>query len=85
MATVLMVFGAYALLAGGYLTLASWASKRRHERKLALRASGAAVVQPSWALVPDQKPLRPVIDVAPKLPRSRSAEQLSGGYRTAAV
>ena len=84
MTLIAMLAGGYVLLVAGYLSLAYRASTRRQERALRARDSGALVYE-SWALLPDAKQVPAFSVSAPRLHPSRSAEQWSGGYRTAAV
>jgi hypothetical protein len=78
-----MILGGYVLVVAAYLTLAYRAAKRRECRAFEARTSGALVYE-SWALLPDAGQVQ-AFSVEPTLPRRRSAEQWSGGYRTASV
>jgi hypothetical protein len=79
---VLLIVG-YLVAVACYLAMAFRAAARRRQRGLRARDEGDLVYE-SWALEPDEGQV-PAFNAAPKLHPSQSAEQWSGGYRTASV
>jgi hypothetical protein len=73
----------YSLIVSCYLLLSSRGARRRYQRAVDARSEGPQVYE-SWALLPDTEPT-PAFTAEPTPHQPQSAEQWSGGYRTAAV